>query len=350
MGGVAGFWQSSWFLCRKCGVLFRGDTDFAPFSAQPAPETAGSCAGGGAHDGQSGTRFAILVGDSGPNAQGGWHRCGKCSGIFLGPSGVGGRCPKDGQSHQADGGENLLATLDQGDSSAQSGWSWCVNCSGMFSNTSTASICPGANGSPHRPQSRWAILPPAQVINFAVPFDRSSFLPHGRACVSDAPVDFKLNTHSPLVWITLCSGNWISTPQSPWQLHFAGGASDMVASAQLSFRMSPGGGCIIETLVLILTPSGDKQLTSKFPAVSGLLPALALNLLSSPTPLPCANFFTGSFDDSEFGDGANNNGVGTIVSGPALGMQLWPKREDRIRLDVLIPGAKAVNFELDTQE
>ncbi len=311
MGGVQGVWQSSWFMCEKCGVLFRADADFIPFAAAPA-ETAGACPGGGTHDGEGGSRFAVLVGDSGTN--------------------------------------DLLAGIDVGDPSAQSGWSWCTNCSGLFLRAANPNVCPQGN-QPHHPLNPIVILPPAHVLQYAVRFDYGSFLPHGHACTSGAGVDFKVNTNTVIGWYTLCSGNWDSSPQSPWQFRFEGGGSDTVAAAELSVRMDPGGGCIIDTLVLRLTESGTSTLKQQMPSLNDdLLRALGLNLLGSQTPMPCTNFFAGSFDDCEYGGGSNNNGVGTFVTGQALGAQLWPKREDRIRFDAVLPGGTIASLELDTQE
>lgn len=349
MGGVQGVWQSSWFLCTKCGVLFRADADFLPFAAAPQ-ETAGACPAGGAHDGSGTTRFAVLVGESAANVDGGWKRCGKCSGLFKGATGSGGHCPSDGQPHQGDGTDDLLAGIDVGDPAAQSGWSWCTNCSGLFLRAANPNVCPQGN-QPHHPLNPILILPPAHALQYAVRFDHGSFLPHGHACASGAGVDFKVNTNTVIGWYTLCSGNWDSSPQSPWQLHFEGGGSDTVAAAELSVRMDPGGGCIIDTLVLRLTESGATTLKQQMPSLNDdLLRALGLNLLGSQTPMPCTNFFAGSFDDCEYGGGSNNNGVGTFVTGQALGAQLWPKREDRIRFDAVLPGGTIASFELDTQE
>lgn len=348
MGGVQGVWQSSWFLCKKCGVLFRADADFVPFAAPPA-ETSGSCPAGGSHDGEGGTRLAVLVGDSGTNVEAGARRCAKCSGFFRGATGSGGVCPQDSQPHQADG-DDLLASIDTGNPAAESGWSWCMNCSALFLRAASPSICPGSGGQAHRGINPIVILPPAHLIQYAVPFDRSSFLPHGHACASGAQVDFKVNTKTVIGWYTLCSGTWDASPQSPWQLRFEGGGSDTVTSALLSVRMDPGGGCIIDHLMLQLTASGTETVQQQMPGVGGLLIGLAADLLGSPNPVPCTNFFAGAFDDCEYGDGSNNNGIGTFVTGPQLAAQFWPKREDRIRFDVVLPGGTIANFELDTHE
>lgn len=344
MGGVVGVWQSSWFACTKCALLFRVEADFLPFLAAPST-AAGVCAAGGEHDAGANPQLAVMVGDTDAASQGGWRRCQKCAVLFFGPSGSGGRCPADGQPHQGDGGDHLLAPLDTADSATQSGWNWCVNCSGLFAGQ-TATVCP-ATQAPHQAPSPVVMR---HVQRFAVLFDHSNLLPHGRSCAPSATVDLKINTETCIGWWALCSGAWSDEPQSPWQLHFTGEASDDIAAARLGLQMSPRGGCIITELVLNFTVNVQSQIQGRFGSRAELMIGLALGALASTTPVPCTNFYAGAFDDCEYGGGANNDGIGTSLSVGGATVQLWPKRDDRIRLDLILPGGPAVDIEFDTHE
>lgn len=344
MGGVAGVWQSSWFACSKCALLFRVEADFLPFTAAPSA-TAGVCPAGGPHDAQANPQLAVMVGDSDPAAQGGWRRCQKCGVLFFGASGSGGTCPADGQAHEGDGGDHLLAAFDTPDPALQSGWNWCLNCAGMFAGQSAA-VCPATHGAHQAPSP----LVMRHVQRFAILFDHSSLLPHGRAWTPSATVDLKINTETCIGWWALCTGAWSDEVQSPWQLHFVGESSDDIAAARLGLQMSPRGGCVITALVLNLTPNVQSQLQGHFGREADLMRALALGVLASPTPVACTNFYAGAFDDCEYGGGENNNGIGaTLTAGPAT-VQLWPKREDRLRLDLILPNLAAVDIEFDTHE
>lgn len=346
MGGVSGVWQSSWFRCAKCAVLFRAEADFVPFAA-PVAQTGGNCPAGGQHDGQIGTRLAVLVGDTAAGSTGGWRRCRKCSALFLGATGTGGMCPADAAPHQEDGTDHLLAPLDAGDPAASSGWSMCTQCSSMFSSQGS-DLCPATKGA-HQAPSRFATR--AGPEHFAIVMDRSSALPHGRACAAAVATDFKFNTQTVVQFVTLSAGEWADEPQSAWQLHFVAASSDLITSAELALQMSPRGGCIISQLTVAFTDHAINMMPSSVANNPLIVGALANGLLASETPQACANFFAGGFDDCEYNGGQNNNGIGMILTtSVGVALQVWPKREDRIRINVLLPGMGPVDFELDTHE
>ena len=348
MGGVPGSWSSSWYECRRCAALFRADHDAQPFAPAPA-QTGGVCPQGGPHDGQQGVRLAVLASAASPSVtQAGWARCGKCSALFFAPTGTGGRCPADGLLHQADAGDALVANFDHGDPGTQPGWNLCRNCAVMF-RADAGDLCPATQGA-HQPPNPWVYKPPAHPPRFEVMVDSAPFLPHGTACVSGATVDFKVDTGTVIGWWTLCSGTWADDPQSPWQLHFIGEPSDIISAARFALSVTPDGLLHIDELVLNVTPSALSMLQQQAPSVATLLPILASGAMGGGTPVPCTNFFAGTFSDCEYNDGQNNNGVGAFLGAPQLDLQLWPKREDRIRLDVLPSGGRAVHFELDTHE
>jgi hypothetical protein len=297
--------------------------------------------------------MAVFVGDAATGAQGGWRRCGKCSALFEGTSDAG-RCPADGGTHSGDGGDDLLAEIDQGSAGMQGGWHYCRLCSALFL-AGGANVCPAANGGQHQELSRFVFRPGAGPQTYAVVLDNALFLPHGRACTSGADVDLKANTHICAVdWVGLTTGNWDSAPQSPWQLMFAAGpVSDWVSAVRIGVSMMPDGSANIDQLVFALTPQGVdtvKQVSSAI--TSAVVAGLAVGIVNKPAT--AENFFVGSFSDCEYGDGNNNNGVGTLVraqlAGQALELNMWPKREDRIRVDVLLPNRVTLNLELDTHE
>jgi hypothetical protein len=364
IGGVAGVWEAAWFQCSKCASLFRADADLMPFTALP-PETGGTCRAGGQHDASGNQQLAVLVGAAGVNAQGGWHRCANCSEFFWGPTGTSGVCPATLQHHTSDGGESLLVTVDTGDPATQPGWRRCLNCFALFLEGASGNVCP-ANSGGHAAASKGSLPAPfhpggggggSPVPKFAVVLDHSNFLPHGRACAPGATVDLKVNTHTIVGWLTVCSGTWDTSPQNAWQLAFNGGdTSDgaIVTKAVLSFQTDPHGALIISELAMVLSANAQSFLKSHVSAdqasvLTTALTALSLGELGAGKQLPCATFFAGSFDDAEYDDGNNNNGVGTIATSTQFGVQLWPKREDRIRLDALLAGTN-LNLELDTHE
>jgi hypothetical protein len=351
MGGVAGRWQSSWYLCGRCGVLFRADQDPVPFFG-PTQQTGGARAAGGTHDGQGGHPMAVFVGDSAAGAQGGWRRCGKCSSLYEGTGDVG-KCPADGGTHSGDGGDDLLAEIDQGAPGMQGGWHYCRSCTALFLPGASGDVCP--SGGQHQQLSRFVFRPGVGPLTYAVVLDNARFLPHGRACSSGADVDLKVNTHiCPVDWVGLTTGNWDSSPQSPWQLMFAAGpVSDWVSAVRLAVSMLPDGTAVIDQFVFNLTQQGQNTVKQVSSAISPpVIQALGLGL--PPFTGTAENFFVGSFSDCESDDGNNNNGVGTLVrgqlAGQTLALNMWPKREDRIRVDVLLPGRVTLNMELDTHE
>lgn len=92
---------------------------------------------------------------------------------------------------------------------------------------------------------------------------------------------------------------------------------------RLFFGMSPDGGCIIE-FVLAPMPSFASQLQSAlnipqqmFTTIVEGLTAGAISFLDQPLP-SVANFFAGSFEDSESDSGNNNNQIGAIVTTPGV--------------------------------
>jgi len=157
-------------------------------------------------------------------------------------------------------------------------------------------------------------------------------LPHGRACTPGRDVELKVNTKNFFGgWrqLALCTWRACSDQEYVLVLKEAGAVTDFEGR----FRVNPNGTCHV--LARVRGSIGGRDLNFDIPGLD----------------LQSFNYWVGNLDVVEWDHGKNNNGQGIRIQGGPIAIQMWPKREDRIRLELQMQAeAEATEFEFDTRE
>jgi hypothetical protein len=329
--------------CSKCQVLLRDVKTVA-------------CSAGGSHDTSGSGHYFLVTGpppDSGH--EGGWRSCAYCRAIYRQPdpawthappptrsvltgsstqpaSPAGARAPGatvspaatlatahlcpavGGNGAHGDDGVEYSVRVDHGNFE-QTGWRRCAKCWALFY---------GGGGNDngtcvvdHKPHH-------ADGATLVVEFERLATFPWPNAIGTGKTVE--LNYEAPLdIWSGASKGTWFAcTPTELWAQSEWGGSAWGV-----HFTMMHGPKVWVQIWlnvhVTFLEIVGEWISTS----------------FSSPPAVPCFN--PGNFDPTdpqvEWDNGKNNNGVELELEAIVAVVRLWPKRNDRIRIDIeqLVP-------------
>lgn len=162
-------------------------------------------------------------------------------------------------------------------------------------------------------------------------------LPSARACTAGRALELKVDTQGIGGWWTACEAVW----------------RESTDGSVLSAALTEPGEATAFALDLRVQPSGDLLVAEARLAgpLWGHRVALPIPAGTTVPKALCRTSFVGDVGDVEYDNGRNNNGCRLDIEHPFLSVAVWPKREDRIRIDIRQAGrGQWVHVELDTRE
>lgn len=162
-------------------------------------------------------------------------------------------------------------------------------------------------------------------------------LPTARKCLAGRRVELKVNSRSIAGWITAATAEWVED-LTPRRLHLRLVEPGQISRFELALTARPDGSMVLERAVVVGDLWGHPQAVE----------------LPGNTHIPasqCSNYWVGNLDITEHDNGKNNNGWAARIDGRVLALQLWPKREDRIRAEITrMSSLRDAELEFDTRE
>jgi hypothetical protein len=325
--------------CSKCQELLRDTKTVA-------------CAAGGYHDTSGSGHYFLVTGSADSLHEGSWRSCSYCRALYRHPdpswthasqpvlSVVGSSssqpaasagaatapvpasatlaaahyCPAIGANGaHGDDGVEYSVRLDRG-GYEQTGWRRCSKCWALF--YGGGADANGVCSVDHKPHT-------ADGVPLVVEFERLATFPWPNAIGQGKTVELKYEAPGD-IWSGAGKGTWnVCTPTELWAESEWGGSAWNV-----HFTMMHGPKVWVQMWLNVHVTF--LEIVGKWISTG----------FSSPPAVPCFNpTFDPTDSQVEWDNGKNNNGVELELEGGVAVVRLWPKREDRIRIDIqqLVP-------------